>query len=109
MVLYKISISTEVRESIVEYAKFIEKSSGSKCVAAQWVNQVLDEINTLAIAPLGYSLAEENELRDYEIRCLTIGSYLALYHVDAEFKFVYVIGFRHASRQPRPGDLPTEV
>jgi len=43
--------------------------------------------------------------RAYEIRRLLIGDYILLYTIVEETRTVWVIGFRHGSRLPRPDNL----
>lgn len=106
MTLFQVEVSSDCEEKIANYASYIEHRSASRQVALDWMERVYARIQTLKYHPKRHACAEENRHRDYEIRRLIIGNYLALYTVDDEARSVRVIGFRHASRLPRPNELP---
>ena len=105
---YRVSVSSAATDKIAEYAIYIAEQSCSLDVADRWIDRVFDAIDGLDFFPQRFGLAEEDAHRDFEIRRLVIGNYLALYHVNDDAKTVRVIGFRHASRLPRPEELPDD-
>ncbi len=76
---YKVVVSPAARQQVADQGRFIAEQSGSLEVALRWVDRIYESIDTLDFSPHRYELAEENRYRDYEIRRLLIGKYLALY------------------------------
>lgn len=72
----------------------------------RWLQRVYDAFDTLQYMPDRYELAKENAGYDYDIYRLLIGSYIAAYTVDESAAVVYLLGFRHGSRLPRPSGNP---
>lgn len=103
---YTIVVAPDAADRIAEYGKFIAENSGSVEIAQRWVNLVYAAIESLDIFPRRFELAEEDAHRNYEIRRLVIGSYVAIYTVDDLAQAVKIIGFRHGARLPRPDTLP---
>lgn len=103
---FAVSVQPVADDQILGYALYIEETSGSMAIAERWMTKVYAAIRMLETFPRRFGLAPEGAHRDYEIRALRIGDYLALYHVDDELSRVEVIGFRHGRRLPRPGELP---
>ena len=103
---YRVVVTSLTTDKIAECAAYIAGQSGSLDVADRWIDKVFDAIDGLDFFPQRFGLAEEDAHREYEIRRLIIGNYLALYNIDNESKTVRVIGFRHAARLPRLDDLP---
>ena len=108
MIEYSVTVSPLARTQIARYAEYIVESSGSLEVGNRWVFRVYTTTQSLSHFPQRFGLAEENDHREYEIRRLVIGKYLALYHIEESVKIIRVIGFRHGARLPRPDELPVE-
>lgn len=108
MTRYFVFVGPAAAERIDQYAQYIAQQSGSAEVARRWVRQVYDAMATLETFPRRFELAEENAHRDYEIRRLILGNYLALYTIDDARGTVSIVGFRHASRLPQVDELPKE-
>ncbi len=74
--------------------------------ASRWLEQVWDAIDGLEEMPNRHNLAPENDYKPYEVRRALVGDYLVLFTIDNSAGKVWVIGFRHGSRLPRPDELP---
>lgn len=77
---YKVVVAPSARQQIADQGRFIAEQSSSLEVALRWVERVYEAVDTLDFSPRRYELAEENRHRDYEIRRLLIGNYLAIYY-----------------------------
>jgi mRNA-degrading endonuclease RelE of RelBE toxin-antitoxin system len=105
---YHVIVTPMVGDKILEYGRYIAEQSGSLKVAEKWIGRIYAAIDALDVFPRRFNLAEEDEHRDYEIRCKVIGNYLVLYTIDDTKQTVTVIGFRHGHRLPRPEELPED-
>jgi toxin ParE1/3/4 len=103
---YRVHITKSARSQIVENARYIAEASRSLEVAQRWLESVFDAAYTAAEFPRRCALADENDVREYEIRRLLIGNYLLLFTVVEEDQMVVVLGLRHGSRLPRADELP---
>lgn len=103
---YTVFVTETTKEQIALYAQYISEVCGAPETAQRWIERVYLAIRSLDHHPSRCELAAENSYRDYEIRRLRIGRYLALYTIDETKQIVYVIGFRHGARLPRPDELP---
>jgi toxin ParE1/3/4 len=103
---YTVEITDAALEAIRAQVRYIAVECQAPLNAARWLERVWDVINDLEHLPDRHSLAAESAFRPYEVRRALVGDYLLLFTIDAESRKVWVIGFRHGSRLPRPGDLP---
>lgn len=103
---YRVLITPSARAAMLEQARYIAVDCQAPENAAHWLERVFDAAETLAELPGRCMVAPEDAFRDYEIRRLLIGSYLMLFTIVEEEKTVWVIGFRHGRRLPRPEELP---
>ena len=103
---YRVLITPSARAQILEQGRYIGVDRQAPLNAARWLERVFDAADTLAEFPRRCKLAPENDFRDYEIRRLLIGDYFLLFTIVEEDQTVWVIGFRHGSRLPRPNELP---
>ena len=103
---YRVAITASAQASIFEQARYIAVDREAPLNAQRWLESVFDAADTLAALPHRCSLAPENEFRDFEIRRLLVGKYFLLFTIVEEEKTVWVIGFRHGGRLPRPDELP---
>ena len=108
MTLYEVSVAPHASDRIAEYGNFIADQSGSVELARRWMAKVYSQIRSLSYFPQRHSFAEENQFRDYEIRCQIIGNYLALYTIDQERNEVQVLSFRHGRQLPSAEGLPSK-
>ena len=106
---FSVIVTPVVTEKIDEYASHIAEQSGSVEIAERWIDRVYDAVETLSMFPRRFGLAEEDAHREYEIRRLIIGDYLAAYTIDDAKKTVMVVGFRHGARLPQPEDSPEDA
>jgi hypothetical protein len=51
-------------------------------------------------------LAPENDFKPYEVRRALVENCALLFTIDEKNMLVWVIGFRHGSRMPRPDERP---
>lgn len=106
MTRYKVIVTDRATIAIVEYAEFIARQSGSWKIAEDWMARVYEAVSTLESMPDRFEVATESGKLGFEIRRLLIGKYIANYMIDYDDAVVWIVGFRHGSRLPRPGDLP---
>jgi plasmid stabilization system protein ParE len=106
---YTVYVTEATYEQISRYVKYIAEEQRAPLNARRWQDRVYTAIESLDYHPYRCELAPENAYRDYEIRRLRIGRYLALYTIVEEQQRVYVIGFRHGARLPRPQELPPSL
>jgi hypothetical protein len=70
------------------------------------LEQIWDVVDGLETMPERHGRAPEDDYKPYEVRRALAGNYFVLFTIDADAGKVWVIGFRHGSQLPRPGDLP---
>ncbi|HEY8751801.1 MAG TPA: type II toxin-antitoxin system RelE/ParE family toxin [Tepidisphaeraceae bacterium] len=106
---YTVEITESALETIHAQARYIAIDCQSPLNAGRWLEQIWDAIDALAQSPTRHNLAPENDFKFYEVRRVLVGQYLILFTVSDETHTVWVIGFRHGSRLPRPTELPDVV
>lgn len=103
---YVVEVTDAAFELIREQAHYIAIDCQAPLNAGHWLEQVWDVVDSLETMPARHVFAEENEHKTYEVRRALVGDYLVLFTIDESNAKVWVIGFRHGSRRPRPQDLP---
>ena len=103
---YSVGITDAAFDAIRQHARYIAVDCQSPLNAKKWLQKVFDEIDALEHMPARHNLAPESDFKTYEIRRALIGDYLILFTIDETASMVWVIGFRHGSRLPRPNALP---
>jgi hypothetical protein len=103
---YAIEITDTALGLIRAQARYIAIECHSPMNAAAWLAKVWDTVDGLEQMPMRHNLALEDAYKSYEVRRALVGDYLILFTIDESIKKVWVIGFRHGSRLPRPGALP---
>ncbi len=103
--IYKVEITVAAFDAIQEQATYIAVDCKAPHIASRWLEQVWDAINGLEHMPSRHNLAPESAFKSYEVRRVLVGDYLILFTIDQPASTVWVIGFRHGNRLPRPGDL----
>jgi hypothetical protein len=88
-----------------EQARYIAVECQAPLNASRWLEQVWDAIDGLEYLPNRHNLAPESAFKSYEVRRALVGDYLILFTIDEAAAKVWVIGFRHGSRLPRPEEL----
>jgi toxin ParE1/3/4 len=105
---YSVEVTDAAFEALRAQARYIALECQSPLNAARWLEQVWDVIDGLQAMPSRHNLADEDAFKSYEVRRALLGDYLILFTIDEDNRKVWVIGFRHCSRLPRPDDLPNE-
>ena len=105
---YRVILCPDALQAIDEYVRYIAEDQHAPLNAMRWLRKALDAVDSLEHLPHRCPYAPENECRDYVIRVQIVDSCLFLYTVDDDAKAVHIIGFRHGSRFPNEGDLPSE-
>ena len=105
---YAVEITDTAFELIRAQARYIAIDCQAPLNASRWLEKVWDVIDGLEHMPKRHNLAAENDYKNYEVRRLLVGDYQVLFTVDEAAGKVWVIGFRHGSRLPRPDQLPDE-
>ncbi len=108
MTRYKVVVTAEATDRIVEHAEYIATQSGSWQVAEDWVQRVYDVIASLDSMPDRFALAEESRRTGGKLRRILIGKYVANYLVDENDRVVRVVSFRHGAQLPKREDLPKD-
>ena len=103
---YNVDITDAAFALIREAAHYIAIDAAAPLNAGRWLEQVWDAIDGLEAMPSRCVLAAESAYKTYEVRRQLVGNYLILFTIDEAAHQVWVIGFRHGSRQPRPEELP---
>jgi hypothetical protein len=103
---YTVEITDAAFERIRDQARYIAVDCQAPLNASRWLEQVWDVIDGLEYMPKRHNLAPENDFKSYEVRRALVGDYFVLFTVDESVGKVWVIGFRHGGRLPRPNDLP---
>jgi toxin ParE1/3/4 len=103
---YAVEITDTAMELIREQARYIAIERNAPLNASRWLEKVWDVIDALEVMPARHILAAEDAFKPYEVRRALVGEYLVLFTIDEPARKVWVIGFRHGSRLPRPNDLP---
>jgi mRNA-degrading endonuclease RelE of RelBE toxin-antitoxin system len=105
---YAVEITDTAFELIRAQARYIAVDCQAPLNAGRWLEEVWDAIDGLEHMPKRHSLATESAYKSYEVRRILVGDYHILFNIDDAAATVWVIGFRHGSRLPRPTDLPSE-
>ena len=103
---YTVEITDAAFEAIGDQARYIAIDCQAPLNASRWLEQVWDAIDDLEHLPSRHNLAPENAFKTYEVRRVLVGDYLVLFTIDEGAYKVWVIGFRHGRRLPRPDALP---
>ena len=106
---YAVELADSARRQIHDCVRYIADDQKSPENAEKWLDDVWEAIDSLEVFPHGFSIAPENEYREYEIRMRIIGHHVLTYTVDEPEKVVYVIGLRHGAQLPRPAELPNDL
>ena len=106
---YAVEITEAAEVAIIEQARYIAIERRSPENAQRWLGRVWDTVDSLEQMPRRGVLAPEDQYLPYEVRMLIVGSHLLLYTVLESHKKVFVVGFRHGKRLPRPDDLPEQL
>jgi hypothetical protein len=103
---YVVEIADSAFELIRAQARYIAVDCQAPLNAARWLEQVWDVIDGLEQMPSRHGLAAEDAFMPYEVRRALVGDFLVLFSTDDAAGKVWVIGFRHGARLPRPQELP---
>jgi plasmid stabilization system protein ParE len=103
---YRVEMTEAALDAIEEQARYIAVDRKSPLNAGKWLEKLWDTVDSLEFMPRRCPLAEEDAYRTYEVRRARVGDYLILFTIDEPAKTVWIIGFRHGGRLPRPRDLP---
>ncbi len=103
---YAVEITDTTFELIRAQARYIAIDCQAPLNASRWLERMWDAIDGLEEMPKRHNLAEEDAFKSYEVRRALVSDYLVLFTIDEAAGKVWVIGFRHGSRLPRPDDLP---
>ena len=106
---YAVRITPEAEASILEQARYIAVDQQAPLNAARWLSRVYDAAETLETWPRRCALAEEDALRPFEIRKLSIDGFFLLFTVLDDRQEVWVIAMRHGRMLPRPDELPEQT
>jgi len=106
---YAVEITEAALNAIEEQARYIAIDCASPLNSEGWLARVFDAVDGLSTMPTRHGLAVEDEYLPYEVRRVLVGNHHLLFAIDEQAKTVWVIGFRHGSRLPRPQDLPSEM
>jgi plasmid stabilization system protein ParE len=104
---FHVRVSERAIAEIESYRDFIATKRKAPLSAQRWVDNVFNEIASLAILPRRCPLAPENRRARYEVRMHVIGDYLVLFNVDDALQTVHILGFRHGHRRPAK-NLPAD-
>ena len=103
---YTVEITDAAFDAIRTQARYIAIDGKAPLNAQRWLEQVWDVIDGLEQMPGRHNLVAESAFKTYEVRRALLGNYLILFTIDESAHKVWVVGFRHGNRLPRPNDLP---
>jgi mRNA-degrading endonuclease RelE of RelBE toxin-antitoxin system len=106
---YTVEVTKTAFELIQDQARYIAADCHAPLNASRWLEQIWDVVDGLESLPERHNFAPENDYKTYEVRRVLAGEYLILFTIDEPAKKVWVIGFRHGSRLPRPLDIPHKI
>ena len=105
---FAVELTDAALSAIAEQARYIAVDAQAPVNAQSWLERIWDAADSLERWPCRATLAEEDAYVVYEVRQLVVGKHLILFTVDEERRKIWIIGFRHGHRRPRPGDLPVD-
>ena len=102
---YGVEITDAALDAIRTQARYIAIDCHAPLNAARWLEKICDAAEGLEHLPARHNLAEESAYKSYEVRRVLVGDYLILFTIDEPAHKVWIIGFPHGNRLPRPNDL----
>ncbi|MEO0531295.1 MAG: hypothetical protein AAF266_12080 [Planctomycetota bacterium] len=108
MTTYRVTLSLSVQQTISDYQDYVAVRSGSLSTADDWSDSIIARLQSLETVPDRFPVATEYGSLTYEARQMILGRYIATYTILPDVGEVRVIGFRHAAKLPRVGDLPDD-
>ena len=100
---YEFVLPAGVESRIYDYALYIANDSVAHSVAC--VEDVTARMRSVVELPLAHPVAEDESRRlGFEVRKLTLGSYIAMYRVDEQARQVIVVDFQHGAQRRPAGD-----
>jgi plasmid stabilization system protein ParE len=104
---YRLKITDEAADHLLEVAKWYAETSQSLEVASAWYDGFIDHLESLEDDPYCCPIAAENELFDFELRELLYGSgkritHRALYRIVGDS--IEVLSIRHHAQRPLRAD-----
>lgn len=106
---FSVEITDAALAAIADQARYIAIECQAPLNAQRWLERVWDAVDSLERSPGRGPKAQEDAYVRYEVRQLIVGNHLVLFTIDEEDRKVWIIGFRHGHRLPRPTELPGEV
>lgn len=109
--IYRVDLTDEAFAKIRAQARYIADEGGSVQNAREWLQRVLDAVDSLEHWPRRCPVALENEFFDFEIRMMDVDGFLLLFMIDDAGGVVRVLNARHGRQlpiRPRPPRRPRE-
>lgn len=96
---FRVIIRDEAIAAIDAYLDYLEEDSKDPIVAVRWWQKAIAKVKTLEYMPRRCPLAPENAKSELELRMLIVDQCLFVFHVADQDQAVYVVRFRHGSRE----------
>lgn len=93
---YQVAITPRAQSDLLGIVEWISQNSPEN--AENWLNRLLDAIDSLATFPARCAVAPENEFHQHQVRHLLFGEYRILFSITESR--VLVLHVRHGARQP---------
>ena len=97
---YRVEFSPRAEQDVDDYITHIADESKDLDVAARVLRRIMRATNGLNTFPRRCAKAPEDELTDYEVRMLIVGSLLLLYNVNDDTRLVKIVAAPHGRQLP---------
>ena len=88
---YKIALTRQAREHILEYARYIRYELMNSIASDAFIRKIYDEIGTLDQMPARYPLTDEDLWHTEGIHKMLVRGYIVYYDVDESQAFVRIL------------------
>lgn len=102
---YRVFITPEAKQRILEQAQYIATEQGAPDRAAEWLGRIFTKAESLEDMPRRFPRAPEDTWCDQEIRHLPIGQFILYFTIDDEAETVTVVHARHGRQLSHPDDF----
>ena len=98
--IYRVEFAPRADDDVDNYVGYIEGQSKDPVVAERVFNRLMNAAASLDVFPRRCPIAPEDEITDYEVRALIVGSFLLLFNVDDDARLVKIVAARHGRQLP---------
>ena len=88
---YKIAVTRQAREHILEYARYIRYDLMNAIASDAFIQRIYNEIGTLEQMPARYPLTDEEPWHTEGIHKMLVGGYIIYYDIDESQALVLIL------------------